>query len=148
MSLKSRLNDDVKTALRAGDKQRLSVLRMTLAAIKQREVDERIALDEAQVLSVLEKMIKQRRESVSQYTAGNRQDLADKELAEIELLSSYLPTPLSDAELDAVIAGAIERTGATSMREMGQVMAQVREAAAGRADMAVVSQRVKERLTG
>ena len=148
MSLKSRLNDDVKTALRAGDKPRVGVLRMTLAAIKQREVDERIELDEAQILSVLEKMIKQRRESVSQFTAGNRQDLADKELAEIELLADYLPTPLSDAELDAVIAGAIERTGATSMRDMGQVMAQVREAAAGRADMAVVSQRVKERLSG
>lgn len=148
MSLKSRLNDDVKTALRAGDKPRLGVLRMTLAAIKQREVDERIELDETQVLSVLEKMIKQRRESASQYTAGNRQDLADKELAEIELLSSYLPTPLTDAELGTLIASAIERTGATSMRDMGQVMAQVRDAAAGRADMAVVSQRVKERLSG
>ncbi|MCC5869452.1 MAG: GatB/YqeY domain-containing protein [Gammaproteobacteria bacterium] len=148
MSLKSRLNDDVKTALRAGDKPRVSVLRMTLAAIKQREVDERIELDEAQVLSVLEKMIKQRRESASQFTAGNRQDLADKELAEIELLSTYLPTPLTDTELNALIAAAIERTGASSMRDMGQVMAQLREAAAGRADMAVVSQRVKERLSG
>ena len=148
MSLKSRLNDDVKTALRAGDKPRVSVLRMTLAAIKQREVDERIELDEAQVLTVLEKMIKQRRESASQYTAGNRQDLADKELAEIELLSAYLPTPLTDTELNALIAAAIERTGASSMRDMGQVMAQLREAAAGRADMAVVSQRVKERLSG
>ncbi len=147
MSLKSRLNDDVKTALRAGDKVRVSVLRMTLAAIKQREVDERIELDEAQVLSVLEKMIKQRRESVSQYTAGNRQDLADKELAEIELITGYLPAPLSDAELTALIDSAIERTGASSMRDMGQVMAQLREAAAGRADMSVVSQRVKERLT-
>ncbi len=148
MSLKSQLNDDVKTALRAGDKARLSVLRMALAAIKQREVDERIELDEAQELATLEKMIKQRRESAAQYDSGQREDLAAKERAEIELLSAYLPAQLTDAELDALVDAALAETAATSVRDMGKVMALLKQRAAGRADMGQVSQRVKARLAG
>ncbi len=148
MSLKSQLNDDVKTALRAGDKARLSVLRMALAAIKQREVDERIELDEAQELATLEKMIKQRRESAAQYGSGQREDLAAKERAEIELLSAYLPAQLTDAELDALVDAALAETAATSVRDMGKVMALLKQRAAGRADMGQVSQRVKARLAG
>lgn len=147
MSLKTQLNDDVKTALRAGDKPRVGVLRMALAAIKQREVDERIELDEAQVLATLEKMIKQRRESAAQYERGNREDLAARELAEIELLAAYLPAPLSETELEALIEAAVSESGATSVRDMGKVMGLVKQRAAGRADMGQVSQRVKARLT-
>ncbi len=147
MSLKTQLNDDVKTALRAGDKPRVGVLRMALAAIKQREVDERIELDEAQVLATLEKMIKQRRESASQYERGNREDLAARELAEIELLAAYLPAPLSETELEALIEAAVSESGATSVRDMGKVMGLVKQRAAGRADMGQVSQRVKARLS-
>lgn len=147
MSLKTQLNDDVKTALRAGDKSRVGVLRMALAAIKQREVDERIELDEAQVLATLEKMIKQRRESASQYERGNREDLAARELAEIELLAAYLPAPLSEKELEALIEAAVRESGATSVRDMGKVMGLVKQRAAGRADMGQVSQRVKARLS-
>jgi uncharacterized protein YqeY len=148
MSTRAQLSDDVKQALRAGDKPRVTLLRMALAAIKQREIDERIELDEPQVLATLEKMIKQRRESVTQFRAGNRADLADKEQAEIDVLSGYLPAPLGEAELDALIDAAIEATGANSIREMGQVMARLKEQAAGRADMAQVSLRVKQRLAG
>jgi uncharacterized protein len=148
MSLKDRINDDVKAAMRAGDRTRLGVLRMAMAAIKQREVDERIELDESQLLATLEKMIKQRRESVAQYTAGQRPDLADKESAEIELLSAYLPAPLGEAELDALIDAAIAETGAASVRDMGKVMALLKQRAAGRADMSLVSQRIKQRLAG
>ncbi|TVQ46506.1 MAG: GatB/YqeY domain-containing protein [Gammaproteobacteria bacterium] len=148
MSLKSQLNDDVKTALRAGDKARLVVLRMALAAIKQREVDERIELDEAQELATLEKMIKQRRESAAQYERGQREDLAAKERAEIDLLSAYLPAQLTDTEIDALVEAAIAETGAASVRDMGQVMGLLKQRAAGRADMGQVSQRVKARLAG
>ncbi|MCC5861880.1 MAG: GatB/YqeY domain-containing protein [Gammaproteobacteria bacterium] len=148
MSLKSQLNDDVKTALRAGDKARLVVLRMALAAIKQREVDERIELDEAQELATLEKMIKQRRESAAQYERGQREDLAAKERAEIDLLSAYLPAQLTDSEIDALVEAAIAETGAASVRDMGQVMGLLKQRAAGRADMGQVSQRVKARLAG
>jgi uncharacterized protein len=148
MSTRAKLSDDVKQALRAGDKPRVTLLRMALAAIKQREIDERIELDEPQVLATLEKMIKQRRESVTQFRAGHRADLADKEQAEIDVLSGYLPEPLGEAELDALIDAAIEATGASSIREMGQVMARLKEQAAGRADMAQVSLRVKQRLAG
>lgn len=147
MSLKTQLNDDVKTALRAGDRPRVGVLRMALAAIKQREVDERIELDEAQVLATLEKMIKQRRESAAQYERGNREDLAARELAEIELLAAYLPAPLSEPELEALIEAAVSESGATSVRDMGKVMGLVKQRAAGRADMGQVSQRVKARLS-
>jgi uncharacterized protein len=148
MPLKERINDDMKAAMRSGEKQRLGAIRMITAAIKQREVDERIALDDAQVLAVLEKMIKQRKESLAQFTAGNRPDLADKESAEILLLQSYLPAPLGDAELDALIAEAIATTGATSVKEMGKVMGLIKGRAQGRADMAAVGAKIKAKLGG
>ena len=138
----------MKQAMRSGDKARLGVIRMALAAIQQREVDERIELDDAAVLGVIEKMIKQRRESVEQFRAGAREDLATKEAAEIELLSTYLPEPLGEDELAALIDDAIAATGAASMKDMGRVIAQLRAQAQGRADMAVVSARVKARLGG
>jgi uncharacterized protein len=148
MSVKTRLQDDMKQAMRSGDKARLGTIRMALAAIQQREVDERVALDDAAVLGVIEKMIKQRRESVEQYRAGKRDDLADKEAAEIEVLTSYLPEPLGEAELAAMIDAAIAATGATSMKDMGRVMAELRAQAQGRADMAVLSATVKAKLAG
>jgi uncharacterized protein YqeY len=144
--LKARLTEDMKQAMRAGDKPRLAVIRMGLAAIKQREVDERIELDDAQILSIIEKMIKQRRESASQFRAGNREDLAEREDSEIIVLQAYLPEPLSEAEIETLIEDALQTTGATSMRDMGKVMAEVRAAAQGRVDMAVISARVKSRL--
>jgi uncharacterized protein len=147
VSAKSRLKDDMKEAMRSGDKARLGVIRMALAAIQQREVDERIELDDAAVLGVIEKMIKQRRESVEQFRAGAREDLAAKEAAEIELLATYLPEPLSEAELAALIDAAIAATGAASMKDMGRVMAQLRAQAQGRADMAALSGQVKARLS-
>lgn len=146
MPLKARLTEDMKQAMRAGDKPRLAVIRMGLAAIKQREVDERIELDDAQILSIIEKMIKQRRESASQFRAGNREDLAEREDSEIIVLQAYLPEPLSEAEIETLIEDALQTTGATSMRDMGKVMAEVRAAAQGRVDMAVISARVKSRL--
>jgi uncharacterized protein len=136
----------MKLAMRSGDKARLGVIRMALAAIQQREVDERIELDDAAVLGVIEKMIKQRRESVEMYRAGAREDLAAKESAEIEVLSAYLPEPLGADELAALVDAAIAATGATSMKDMGRVMAQLRAQAQGRADMAVLSAQVKARL--
>jgi uncharacterized protein len=148
VSVKTRLKDDMKQAMRSGDKARLGTIRMALAAIQQREVDERIELDDAAVLGVVEKMIKQRRESVEQYRAGGRDDLADKEAAEIELLSAYLPEPLGEAELAAMIDAAIAATGAASMKDMGRVMAELRAHAQGRADMAVLSATVKAKLGG
>ena len=146
MTLKERITEDMKSAMRAGEKERLGTIRLALAAIKQREVDERIALDDAQVLAVLEKMIKQRKEAIAQFQAGGRADLVAKESAEISTLQAYLPARLSDAELDALIAGAIASTGAASAKDMGKVMAVVKSQAHGRADMGVVSARVKEKL--
>jgi len=143
MSLKDRIQDDMKIAMRAKDKQRLGAIRLILAAIKQREVDERIELSETQVLAVLEKMLKQRRESLAQYQSAGRADLAAQEVFEIELIQSYLPAPLSEAELDALIGQAIATTGAQSVRDMGKVMALIRDQAQGRADLAAVSARVK-----
>ncbi|MEY2169329.1 MULTISPECIES: GatB/YqeY domain-containing protein [unclassified Rhodanobacter] len=148
MTLKQQLTDDMKAAMRGGDKQRLGVIRLVLAAIKQREVDERIELDDAQTLAVLEKMLKQRRDSVSQYAAAGREDLADVERAEMVVIEAYLPAQLDPAELDALIAQAIAATGASSPRDMGKVMAAVKEQAAGRADMAQVSARIKAKLAG
>lgn len=148
MSVKTRLKDDMKQAMRSGDKARLGTIRMALAAIQQREVDERVELDDTAVLGVIEKMIKQRRESVEQYRAGRRDDLADKEAAEIDVLSSYLPERLGDAELAAMIDAAITATGAASMKDMGRVMAELRARAQGRADMAVLSATVKAKLAG
>src|SRR5712672_689700 len=122
MTLKERITEDMKNAMRAKDSERLGTIRMITAAIKQREVDERIMLDDAQVLSVLDKMIKQRKESLVQFQAGNRQDLVDKEAAEITLLQGYMPSQLSDAEIDALIGQAIAATGAASIKDMGKVM--------------------------
>jgi uncharacterized protein len=147
-TLKERINDDVKAAMRSGERERLGVIRMITAAIKQREVDERISLDDAQVLSVLEKMIKQRKESVEQFKAGNRQDLADKEAAEITLLQGYMPSQLSPAELDALINEAVAATGAASIKDMGKVMAVIKTKAQGRADMGAVGAKIKAKLGG
>jgi len=148
MSLKERITDDMKAAMRSGEKERLGLIRMITAAIKQREVDERITLDDAQVLSVLEKMIKQRKESVAQFQTGNRQDLVDKETAEIALLQGYLPSQLSDSEIDALIGEAIGATGAASVKDMGKVMAIIKGKAQGRADMAAVGAKIKAKLGG
>ncbi len=148
MSLKQRITDDVKQAMRAGHKSRLKILRMITAAIKQREVDERIELDEAQVLAVVEKMIKQRRESAEQYRAGDRPELAEVEEAEIVILQDYLPEPLSDAELQQVIDEAIAEAGASSMADMGKVMGLIKDRVQGRADMGQVSGKVRGRLAG
>ena len=147
-TLKERITDDMKAAMRSGEKERLGVIRMITAAIKQREVDERIALDDAQVLAVLEKMIKQRKESVEQFKAGSRQDLADKEAAEITLLQGYMPAQLSAAELDALINDAIAATGAASIKDMGKVMGLIKTKAQGRADMGAVGAKIKAKLGG
>ena len=146
MALKERITEDMKSAMRAGDKERLATIRLALAAIKQREVDERITLDDPKVLAVLEKMIKQRREAITQFESGGRADLVAKETAEIAVLQGYLPTPFSDAELDALIGEAIAATGAASIKDMGKVMAAVKPKALGRADMGAVSARIKQRL--
>ncbi len=134
--------------MRSGEKQRLGLIRMITAAIKQREVDERITLDDTQVLSVLEKMIKQRKESLVQFQAGNRQDLVEKEAAEITLLQGYLPSQLSGAEIDSLIDEAVAATGAASVKDMGKVMALIKGRAQGRADMAAVGAKIKARLGG
>lgn len=146
MSLKQQILDDIKNAMRAGEKDKLGVLRMLSAAIKQREVDERIEMDDAQVLAVVEKMIKQRRESIKQYTDGGREELAAKEEAEIAILEPYLPEQLSDEELDKLIASAIESTGAAEMKDMGKVMGQLKPQIQGKADMGAVSAKVKAKL--
>jgi uncharacterized protein YqeY len=146
MSLKVQITDDMKSAMKAGDKERLRVVRLILAAIKQVEVDQRIEMDDPAVLTVLDKMVKQRRDSVAQFRAGNRNDLADIELAEIEILETYLPEQLSETELDALIAAAFAATGASSIRDMGKVMAEIKTRAAGRADMGAAGAKVKARL--
>jgi len=134
--------------MRAGEKERLGVIRMITSAIKQREVDERISLDDAQVLSVLEKMIKQRKESLVHFEAGNRPDLVAKESAEVTLLQGYMPSQLSEGEIDSLIGDAIAATGATSIKEMGKVMGIVKAKAQGRADMAAVGAKIKAKLGG
>lgn len=146
MSLKVRITDDMKSAMKAGEKDRLKVVRLIMAAIKQVEVDSRIELDDAGILAVLLKMVKQRRDSVSQFGQGGRQDLVDIELAEIEVLKAYLPEQLDDAELDTLIDEAIRTTGAASIRDMGKVMGIIKSKAAGRADMGAVGAKVKARL--
>jgi uncharacterized protein len=148
MTLKERITEDMKAAMRSGEKERLGVIRLITSAIKQREVDERIVLDDIQVLSVLEKMIKQRKESVAQFQAGNRQDLVDKENSEITLLQGYMPSQLSDAELDSLIGEAVAATGAASIKDMGKVMAIIKAKAQGRADMAAVGAKIKAKLGG
>ena len=147
MTLKGQIQQDMKTAMKAGDKDRLKVVRLILAAIKQIEIDKRIELDDAAVLTVLNKMVKQRRDSVSQFTDGGRQDLVDIELAEIAVLDDYLPEQLSAEALDSLVIQAIADTGAESLRDMGKVMGMVKSKAEGRADMAAtVGAKVKARL--
>lgn len=146
VSLKERITQDMKDAMRSAEKERLGVIRMLQAAIKQREVDERITLDDAQILSVIEKMIKQRKEAITQFEAGGRTDLAEKEGAEVKQLSAYLPAQLSQAEIETLIAAAITETGAASIKDMGKVMGLVKTRAAGQADMGVVSALIKAKL--
>ena len=147
MPLKDRITEDMKGAMRAGEKERLGTIRLVLAAIKQREVDERITLDDGQVLAVLEKMIKQRKESIAQFESGGRADLVAKEQAELVVLQVYLPAQMSDAEIDALIAEAVAATGATSVKDMGKVMGIVKAKAQGKADMGAVSARIKQKLS-
>ena len=142
-SLKDRIKDDMKASMKGGDKARLGVIRMILAAIKQVEVDERIELDDDRVVVVLDKMLKQRRESIKQYSDAGREDLAEIEEAEVLVIQDFLPQALSDAEIDAMVAKAIAEVGAESIKDMGKVMAILKPQMQGRADMAVVSARIK-----
>ena len=146
MTLKAQISEDMKSTMKAGDKDRLKVLRLMRAAIQQIEVDKRIELDDSAVLGVLDKMVKQRRDSITQFKNGGREDLADIELAEIAVLETYLPEQLGEAELNKIIDQAIKDSGAESIRDMGKVMGQIKAKAAGRADMGAVSAKVKERL--
>jgi len=146
VTLKQRLTEDMKSSMRSGDKPRLAVIRLILAAIKQREVDERVELDDSQVLGVLEKMLKQRRDSAAQYESAGRQDLMDQENFEIGVIADYLPQPLSEAEVDQIIAECIAESGATEARDMGKVMALLKPRVAGRADMQALAGKVKAKL--
>jgi len=146
MSLKQRLTDDMKAAMKSGEKDRLGVIRLINAAIKQREVDERITLDDAQVLNAVEKMLKQRKDSLSQYEAAGREDLAAVERYEMSVLQGYLPEQLGDAEIDAIIEAAVAEAGATGPKDIGKVIGLVRPKVAGRADMGALSERVKQKL--
>jgi hypothetical protein len=148
MSLKERIQDDMKAAMRAKDGARLSAIRLLIAAIRQREIDERIELDESAISATVEKLVKQRREAATQYDAANRPELAAGERFEIEVLSAYLPEPLSDDELDRAIAAAIDECSASAAADMGRVMTLLKPRLAGRADMAEVSRRVRARLAG
>lgn len=148
MALRDRILEDMKTALRAKDTARLSAVRLLLAAIKQREVDERIELTDADVVAVIEKMLKQRRDSISQFEAAGRQDLADAEKAEVQVLTAYMPQAMTEAEIEAAVADAVAATGAKSPQDMGKIMAQLKPRLAGRADMAKVSALVKTKLVG
>ena len=148
MSLKQRLTDDMKAAMKSGDKQGLGVIRLMLAAVKQKEVDERIELDDAQVLTALDKMVKQRRDSVSQYEAADRADLADIEKAEIVVIDRYLPAKLDEAAIIAAIDAAVAETGASSAADIGKLMGALKPRLAGQADMGLVSTLVKRKLAG
>lgn len=148
MALREQLNDDIKAAMKAREAEKLGALRLMLSAVKQREIDERITLDDAGVVSVVEKMVKQRKDSIAQYEKAARQDLADKEKYEISVIEAYLPQQLSQAEVDAVIAEAIAATGAKSPADMGKVMGVVKPKLAGKADMGKVSGLVKAKLAG
>jgi uncharacterized protein len=148
MSLKDKITQDMKDSMKSGDKDRLGVIRLILSALKQREVDERIVLDDSQILSVLDKMLKQRRESVTQFTQGNRKDLADKEEAEIKIIQAYMPAQLSDTELDQLVAAAVTESGAASVKDMGKVMSILKPKVAGKADMSAVSAKIKAKLGG
>jgi uncharacterized protein YqeY len=146
-TLKTRIQDDVKAAMRSKDKDRLGTLRLITAAIKQKEVDERIDMDDAAVIAVLEKMVKQRKDSINQYSQAGRDDLAAKEQAELDLIQTYLPEQMSEAELEAIISKALADTGASSMKDMGKLMAAVKPLVAGKADMGLVSKIVKAKLS-
>jgi len=146
--LKARLQDEMKAALRAGQKERLGTIRLVIAAVKQKEIDSRAALDDSGVLAVLDRMTKQRRESISQFERAGREDLVEKERAELDLLQEFLPAPLTESEIDALVAAAVEETGASSVRDMGAVMGKLKPALQGRADMRAVSARVRSRLSG
>ena len=148
MSLKTRITDDMKSALRAKDAPRLGAIRLLLAAMKQKEVDERVELTDTDVISIIEKMIKQRRDSITQYEAGSRKDLADAEKFEITVLQAYMPQALSEAEIAAAIAEAVQASGAKAMSDMGKVMAALKPKLAGKADMGRVSALVKSKLAG
>ncbi|HET7370802.1 MAG TPA: GatB/YqeY domain-containing protein [Gammaproteobacteria bacterium] len=147
MSVKDSLTADMKTAMKAGDKESLGVIRMALAALKQREIDSQTSLNDGEAIVVLDKMVKQRRESVEQFTAAGRNELAERESREIEVLQSYLPQPLPEGEIDALIERAIAGSGAESMKDMGGVMAALRDQMQGRADMSAVSAKVKAKLS-
>lgn len=146
MALKAQITDDMKAAMKAGDKDQLKVIRLILSAVKQIEVDKRTELGDAEILAVLNKMVKQRRDSVSQFTDGGRQDLADIEAAEIAVIERYLPTPLSAEEVESIVAQAIADSGASGLRDMGKVMAAVKQKTEGRADLGAISAMVKEKL--
>jgi uncharacterized protein YqeY len=147
MSLKIRIVDDMKTAMKARETARLGAIRLLMAAMKQKEVDERIELDDAGVVAIIEKMLKQRRDSITQYEAGKRQDLADAEKFEVQVLTAYMPAGLSAAEVEVIVAAAVAESGAKAPADMGKVMALVKPKIAGRADMAEVSKLVKAKLT-
>jgi uncharacterized protein YqeY len=144
--LKIRITDDMKASMRAGQKERLGTIRLILAAIKQREVDERIDLDDSMIIAVLDKMVKQRRESIDQFGKAGRTDLVDKESGELTIIQSYMPQQLSDAEIDGMIADAIKSTGASSVKDMGKVMGLLKPKLAGRADMGKVGVSIKSKL--
>ncbi|HUL11153.1 MAG TPA: GatB/YqeY domain-containing protein [Methylococcaceae bacterium] len=146
-SLKQRIQDDMKVAMKSGERDRLGVIRLMMAAIKQREVDERIQLDDAQVIAVLDKMMKQRRESIVQYQAAGREDLVNVENAEIQVIREYLPKALSESEIEGLIKAAIAETGAANIADMGKVMAVVKPKMQGRADLSAVSARIKSLLS-
>lgn len=146
-AIKGQITEDMKSAMRAQDKERLATIRLILAAMKQREVDERITLTDEHVLAILDKMLKQRRESITQYEAANRHDLAEKEAEEIKVIQHYLPSPLSTTEVIALIDAAIQESGATSVRDMGKVMGIIKPKVQGRADVAVISNQIKDRLS-
>ena len=148
MSLKTRISDDMKTAMKAGEKPRLAAIRLLMAAMKQKEVDERIELDDAGIVAVIEKMLKQRKDSITQYEAAKRQDLADAEKFEVEVLTAYMPAGLSADEVSAIVAAAVAESGAKGPADMGKVIALVKPKVASRADMGEVSKLVKAKLSG
>ena len=148
MALRDQLNEDIKASMKAREAEKLGALRLLLAAVKQREVDERITLDDAAVISVIEKMVKQRKDSIAQFEKAQRQDLADKEKYEISVLQAYMPQQLSEAEVAAIVAEAVASTGAKAPSDMGKVMGAVKPKVAGRADMGKVSALIKARLAG
>lgn len=146
-SLKQQIQEDMKTALRAQDKQRLGVVRLILAAIKQVEVDERVEVDDARIIPILNKMLKQRRDSIAQYDQAKRDDLAEQERLEVKIIQTYLPEPLNETEIDRMVSEAITKVGATSIKEMGKVMAELKDKLQGRADLTQISAKIKTHLT-